>query len=218
MKDYQDHESYGMLSFSRVSGNVNLFGSSIKHHNLIEMQVRKGSVARDLSKNWYYGREDIVSVFMSYTQFVEAITNMNTEGVPVTIRSIAGKSMEPCPFESVREKLSNEFQESIDVLLKSAATAAKKAEEVLRRPGAISKAERNEIASELFRVEQQIRSNIKFVMDQFNEQTEKSITEAKGEIEAFFSSKIHALGSEALVEHLEQGLLQAPNIVEGEDK
>lgn len=210
----QEHESYGMLSLSRVSGRVNLFGSSITHNNFVALRVNTASLRRDLSRNWYHSRNQIVEVYMSYTQFVEAITNMNTDGVPVTIHAVGGKAMESCPFDDVRDKLSTEFQDRLNVLLDSAAKAAKQAKTRLRAPGTISKAERNEIAAELYRVNQEITSNLKFVLDSFNKQTEKSIIEAKGEIEAFFSHKIHALGSNALVNALEQGLLEAPDIEE----
>jgi len=45
---------------------------------------------------------------------------------------------------------------------------------------------------------QNIKSNIPFVNEQFTEQMDKTITEAKGEIEAFIEHKIRSAGLEAI--------------------
>lgn len=207
------HESYGMLDFSRVQGGpTHLFGSSIAHSNTIRMRVSKGHVDRHLSQNWYHSGDEFIEIEMSYTQFTEAITNMNTRGVPVTILRVAGKQREACPFDDVKDKLKKEFQRHVAEMLGDAATAAKAAEEVLKRPGTLKKEERLAIASTLFKIEQDIRSNMQFVVSQFHRQSEKTVTEAKGEIEAFFSHKIHELGSEALVQQLERGDIRSPQI------
>jgi hypothetical protein len=45
---------------------------------------------------------------------------------------------------------------------------------------------------------QEVRSNLPFIQSMFNEQMDKTVKEAKGEIEAFTQNKIHALGLEKL--------------------
>lgn len=209
----ESHESYGMIQLTRISGSPSpLFGSSIKHSNTIRLRVKEAELDRHLNRNWYYGRKDIVEIEMSYSQFVDAISNMSTEGVPCTILYVNGERREPCPFQDVRETFVDEFQKDIDDLLKKSATAAKLAEEKLKASGPISKKERLEIASILYKIEQDLRSNLNFVLSSFNKQTEATVKEAKGEIESFFSSKIHSLGSKALVDSLEKGLLLPPDI------
>ena len=44
-----------------------------------------------------------------------------------------------------------------------------------------------------------IVSNIGFIADKFNEQMDKTVMEAKGEIESFCQNKINAIASAALV-------------------
>lgn len=51
-----------------------------------------------------------------------------------------------------------------------------------------------------------IGSNIGFIADQFNEQMDKTIMEAKGEIESFCQNKINAIANASLVEHREEFL------------
>ena len=43
-----------------------------------------------------------------------------------------------------------------------------------------------------------------FIAKQFNEQMDKTVSEAKGEIEAFCQNKINAIASASLVEHREE--------------
>ena len=42
-----------------------------------------------------------------------------------------------------------------------------------------------------------------FIAGQFNEQVDKTIMEAKGEIEAFYQDKVNLFANAALVEHKE---------------
>ena len=49
-----------------------------------------------------------------------------------------------------------------------------------------------------------IGANTDFIIKQFNEQMDRTITEAKGEIEAFCQNKINAIASASLVEHREE--------------
>lgn len=57
-----------------------------------------------------------------------------------------------------------------------------------------------------------IGCNMDFIADQFNEQIDKTVMEAKGEIEAFCQNKINSIASAALVEHQED-LLKLENPV-----
>ena len=62
-----------------------------------------------------------------------------------------------------------------------------------------------------------IVSNIGFIADQFNEQMDKTVMEAKGEIESFCQNKINAIASAALVEHRDEILkLENPVDIETE--
>ena len=58
-----------------------------------------------------------------------------------------------------------------------------------------------------------IVSNIGFIADQFNEQMDKTVMEAKVEIESFCQNKINAIASAALVEHKDE-ILKLENPVD----
>lgn len=114
----ESHESFGMLGFYRSSvTSANLFGSSIKHQHTIRMTLKKAEKGRSLNRDWYSGRGEIVEVEMSQNQFAEMITSMNVgDGVPVTIRRLNGKTMEPCPEENRRQEFEKEFELKIKKL------------------------------------------------------------------------------------------------------
>ena len=58
-----------------------------------------------------------------------------------------------------------------------------------------------------------IVSNVGFIADKFNEQMDKTVMEAKGEIESFCQNKINAIASAALVEHRDE-ILKLENPVD----
>lgn len=205
------HESFGMLSISRVHGAEKpLFGSSIKHGNTITLRVKRGEVERHLNNDWYSGRGlPLIEIEMSLTQFAEAITSMNYgDGIPVTIKTFNGEYMEECPFDGKRQLFEQEFDNRMSKIgadLKSLTVGAK---ELLTQKKPPTKGERDEILNAIKKLEMEILSNIPFINSQFNGQMEKTVLECKGEIEGFVQSKIQHLGLEELRK-------QMPTIDEG---
>jgi hypothetical protein len=192
MDEYEttEHPSYGMIEIGRWQGGGQvLFGSSIEHHNTIHITILEGAYRRDLSHDWYYSRKPIVEVAMSQTQFAEAITNIGS-GTPCTItyRTDKGK-MPPVPFESKVKQFNDEFSKDMKGIASKCDDIIKEAEE-RKLPKAF--------VSKLQMLKQDLGSNMPFVNQSFTEQMESTVKEAKGEVEAFISHKVHSLGLEAL--------------------
>jgi hypothetical protein len=205
MKKDNKHPSYGMLSISRVSGpKTSLFGSLITHSNTIVLRISTASERRNHNNTWYHTDNNIVEIEMSPTQFSEVITNINTQGVPVTIRKVQGEVIEPCPYVNMKELFEKEFQSDIRKVLSNTLKLMKQVEDKLLATGTLKKADRVEMAELLYHIEQDIRANMPFVQEQFNKQVDKATLQAKSELEAFFTSKIYSLGSKKLVEELEK--------------
>ena len=81
----------------------------------------------------------------------------------------------------------------------------------------LTKADRQEILSKLSKLSMDIGCNMDFIVDQFNEQMDKTVMEAKGEIEAFCQNKINTIANAALVEHRDEFLkLENPVDIESE--
>lgn len=197
---WESHPSYGMIGISRVTGSDNsLFGSSIKHGTVIRIRIRPAHYKRDLCNDRHYSKEkSIVEVDLSPTQFAEFITSMNMgEGVPCTIRQLNGQSGPAPKFQSKREQFVDEFKEhtdrvedKLDDLLGFAQTLKDKA--------SVSKADRQQLLNMINQVRQDIRADLPFVADQFNEQMEKTVHEAKGEFEAFIAQRVQEVGLDNL--------------------
>jgi hypothetical protein len=200
--DKKKHESYGLIQFNRVTSSKEqpLFGSSIQHNNTIRLEVKPASVERSLNRDWYFENgTPYVIAEMSYSQFAEAITSMNNGvGTPITLRYLNGKKVEEPDLENKRLQFENEMQERMNVINSKLEHLTKNTEDILNNKKTINKSDKEIILKEIAMLRQEVKSNIPFVLTSFNEQMDKTVTEAKGEIEAFTQNKIHSLGLEKL--------------------
>lgn len=203
------HPAFGMLGFNRVTGgDRTLFGSSIKHNNRIQLVIKHGEEERHLHSDHYFGlRGKIIEVEMSYSQFAEAITAMNVgDGVPCTIRYTEKDGHIPMIAEnnSKRQQFVNEFSSTIRKAMEQVQDVVDEIQSTLDEKKSLGVKDRKELVSKLQQVKYNIGCNLDFCADQFNEQMEKTVSEAKGEIEAFCENKLHSIASAALVEHKDE--------------
>ena len=201
------HESFAMLGISRTTCNKgqNLFGSSIKHSNTISLRIYQAKINRQLNRDYFHvtKRTPFIEVEMSYSQFAEAITSLNQgDGVPVTLRYLNGKQMEPCPQFDKRQEFEAEFEREMFKISKSLSKLTEHAEALLDSKKAPTKSEKETILNGIKSLRQEIESNIPFMQKSFNEQMDKTVLEAKGEVEGFVMHKIISAGLEGLQNEL----------------
>lgn len=215
------HPSYGMIRFSRrQGGDGKLFGSSVQHQHTVSVTITEGSVTRDLKCDWYADGKRIVEVEMSPAQFAEALMSMNTIGVPCTIRRRIDENgnfvgIDPCPLENKREQFQKEFEDDLKEIASILDGGSKEINEILDKKS-INKGDRETIRSVIDKLKTELKANLPYVLTMFNEQMEKTVTEAKGEVEAFTEHKLRSVGLEKVLEQLQQadqGLIQ---IVDGQ--
>lgn len=207
------HPSYGTLAFNRRTGGATpLFGSSIEHRDTIAMTLYHANITRDLHNDYIFGSSKIAEVEMSYSQFAEAITSMNMgSGIPVTIRwTEKDGNIPPCNFVSKREQFTNEFKKNTKDTMNKAQQLIQEVRELFNQKKNLTKKDREQVLSKLNSLSMDIGSNIDFIAEQFNEQIDKTVMEAKGEIEAFCQNKVNSIASASLVEHREE-LLKLEN-------
>jgi hypothetical protein len=196
----ETHESYGMVGFSRVtsSNGTNFFGSSIRSSHYIELTIRRAERARNLNQYWYRGTEELINIRLSPNQFADLLTSLNIgHGVPCTIQHVNCVRMAECPSVDQRAKYEEEFKRDVREVVAAAKQLASDVQELFKKP-TINKGDRAPILEKLRMLMQEIESNMPFVQTQFNEAMDKTVTEAKGEVEAFVNHKIHSLGINAL--------------------
>lgn len=117
------------------------------------------------------------------------------DGVPVTIRSIEGVRKEQCPHESKRIQHSNDFKKRMSEFADRIDTYKA---DMLKMVAKLSKKDQQEMKQMIEQLSQEVRSNIPFYEDQFTRQMNKTVVEAKAEVEAFVNNKIMSTGLAAL--------------------
>jgi len=148
---------------------------------------------RGLNKDWIHGRKNIVSFKMSPTQFADAITSINVgSGTPITIEYVTGDAKsyrEEPPYESKTRMFNKEFDQSCKDLAKRFDETLKLAEETHAQ---------KRLITEIQQLRQHVASNFPFINKSFTEQMEHTVTEAKGEVEAFVTHTIQSYGLDAI--------------------
>lgn len=214
----ESHPSFGLLGFNRVQCGeaMPLFGSDLKHSNVIEMRLFHAARKRGLNRDWNHASERIVSVYMSQNQFAEMITSLNVgDGIPVTINYTErdGRIEEP-DFRSVTELHEREFAQKAKELTEKTDVFMQEAEEILSGTGTVKKADRERLLRSLKMMRQDIQSNMPFMETQFHKAMDKVVVDAKGAIEAFYQHRVTEAGLEKLSQ---EGGFSAPQLIEGKD-
>ena len=207
----ETHESFDLLSLSRCHGTPrSLFGSTIKHGDTITLSISEGKLYRDFQRNRYHNGQGFIEVEMSQSQFAEAITTLNVGcGVPVTIRHVAGKRMEEPPAVDFKERAKNELNSEMGELAERIDELSKDAKEILTRKGSPIKAdEKEKLLKDLMFLVQEVRSNIPFAHECFQEAVEETVTHAKAEVDACLTSYRERLGQAALDHQIEVPMLE----------
>lgn len=195
------HRSYGMALFSRQqhSRSPRLFGSALKsHYSTISFRLQGGEQYHHLGRDWYHATGPVLfEVTFSAAQFADLLTNMNQGGgVPCTITYVQGEAIEDPPEVLTEvERVKVGFAGTLEEYMAKARRARTEVEDATKSLGAKL---RDRIRVGLDVMEQQLRSNIPFILEQLNEASDKVVTAAKAEIEAFATNRIVAAGLKAL--------------------
>ena len=202
------HESYGLIGIHHInSRGAILFGSSIKHSEVIRIEIAHGKMYRGLSYDRYHAGNRIVEVDLSYSQFAEFITTHNRgTGIPCTLRQVHGARMEDPPFQNKREQHAQEFKTRTDKIASKLDELYAFAQTLQEKPS-VTKKEREELVDRIRYARQCISSDLPFALKQFDEQMDHSVKEAKGEIEGFALRRLLMAGQIALEGEMMKPLL-----------
>lgn len=204
-----------------------MFGSSIKHSDVICLRIYPASQTRSLNEDRFYVKyQPYIEIEMSQAQFAQAITSLNMgDGTPVTLTSLNGENIEACPYEDKREIFDKEFDFKMQEISDQFKKASQDAEEILENKKTLSKSDRDKITSALSCIRQMFARSIPFMYSQFNRQMEKSAVETKAEIESHIQSRMNDLAMKAMKQKLDydeneidDNMLPQNDIEENEDE
>lgn len=202
-----EHESFGVIRINKghyvslgekIENRKPLFGSSILHDSFVSISIQRATLERDLNRDLIFPSNypPIVEVQMSATQFADAITSFGKgEGTPCTITFANGKEILGLRFQNKRVQFDAEFAETITEIASENNPFYAEIERILLK-SSLGKHDRAEIKMQLHLLRQEIKSNIPFIKEQFTEQMDHTVLEAKNEVEAFIEGKLRGVGLE----------------------
>jgi hypothetical protein len=191
------------VSFSRqtVGGRgTSLFGCSVKNHSVISLKVHPATVDRNLSQDWVHEQMiPIVEVLLSPNQFAELLTTMNScPGTPGTLVLYNGERYETPEFPSKSEQFKNEAKANIEKAMKGLGETEDAITAMLDDPKPIGKAVRKQLRDMVRVYRRLLEDHVPFLMDQFARQMNKTVSEAKAEVDAFVTDMAIRTGLESL--------------------
>ena len=202
MSEKIKHPSFANLYIGRsqCSGKKALFGSSIKHHETITLKISPAYLDRSLNTDRYFADTiPYIEIEMSQSQFAQAITSLNIgAGVPVTLRHMNGQYIEECPFTDKREQFRNEIKKDMVNLSKKLSETTKNVTDLINSKRTFTKVDKEEILNALNSVTRQLASDYPYMYSMFNEQMDKTVAEAKAEIEGHIQSRMEDVALKAM--------------------
>lgn len=202
MGDYEKHPSFANLYIGRsyCSGKRALYGSSIKHSDIITLKISPSYIGRSLHNDHYYvDTQSYIEIEMSQAQFAQAITSLNMgDGIPVTLRRLNGQYIEECPFEDKRTQFDTEFSTDMNTTVQKFDNDIKEIESILAQKRSLTKVDKEKILAAVHNVQRILGSDMPFLFSQFNKQMEKTVTEAKAEVEGHIRSRMDDLAMQNL--------------------
>lgn len=206
----KEHPSYGIISISRIGSNkpIVLFGSNIKHQNTIRIQLKNAAIERKYNKDFIYDTKTLFEVEMSESQFAQMITSLNIGvGTPVTIRYIQEEKIPNPPIdESIVEKASADFNNRLKSINNRLLGLLDNIEVLILQKKQLTKADKEEIKSEIVRLQNDFAGNMTFMVQCFEGSIDTTINQAKTEFEAHVSNVIHKLGNEQIQDKMKEGI------------
>lgn len=199
-----NHPSYGLIQFNKVNGDSPCFMSDVKLGGYIDLRVRRAEVNRSLSRYSLYPRQELIRLRMSYHQFAELITNMNSGvGIPCTLEYVNGEGRvdryESPPDE--KTQFETELKETLEDALKYLKQLKAQLQE-LKSKGKASRKELEDLSRLTEGMATELFSNIPFVEESFAEALDNHVAQAKVEASAWIENKLISMGLEQLKEQI----------------
>jgi len=188
------HPSYGSIVATRVTGHSYLFGSSILHHNYINIVICKAHKYRSLHHDRFHRDEEIVSVNLSPVQFADLIANMNHhDGVPCTLDHVNLVTMPECPCTDKKAEHKSEVNKAISNVTKQCEDLIKSCRDIIIN-SKMKKSDQTVLLKQVDMLVASINSSLPFLNDTLSDSFEEVVSQAKGEIDAAIGSAIAKVG------------------------
>lgn len=178
------HPSWGKINVTRVSGHANLFRSSLRHHHFISLTINKARVVdRGGAHDFLMDDGELIEVYMSETQFARMITSIGMgSGSPCTLNRYQNESIEACPAQDRKEFVVDSHSEHLEDHDSAMRSLLQKLNSMLNAKHRPTLKELSSIIHDLACHIGNFKSSHKYYRDQFVEEVEEILDDAKAEI------------------------------------
>lgn len=202
--DVYKHPAYGMVSCGRISGDVKLVGSELKHQHYISLKIQTAERHRSLGRNWFFGRRVVTEILLSEHQWATFVASMNMgEGVPCTFRLRPEESYKLIDVPTLQEDsnhdvMNRELEEAGAEIIQNLKGLTRELQDMGENTGAIKKTKFKEIVRKMGHAVDKVCSTLPFYVSQHKEAMEKNVEAAKSDVEGYVTDMVTKLGIEQL--------------------
>jgi hypothetical protein len=194
------HPAFGQCMVGRVSAGpagYSLYGSDFRHNHFVSLKISRSELHRDLNRDWPHERERLIEVWFSEAQWASLLSSIGVgEGVKCTIYHTEDEFMPRIPHRDVPGLHAEELVQKTKDMAARVRAAMKAVETTLAK--GVSGVKRDAVMEELRMLEQELRSNIPFMVKSFEEHVENVVEQGKVEVNAYAESVIRTAGLTAL--------------------
>ena len=209
------HPSFATIQVCQTSGERQLFQSSVESPTAMRLTICAASVQRDLSHDWVHSRTNLIEVVMTPAQWAELLSSTNRgSGVPCTLARTwkEGKYVtvpRPPSLENATDKVCRDFAEKIRKLELANPLETPEVKDALAK---LPAKHRVAVEQAFNRTMCEIRSNLPFVMESFQEAADATVHQAKVELSAYTKNYLERLGVQALAQLVEGNQESLPTL------
>lgn len=193
-------ENEVVVSFTRFSSSkgMRLFGSSVPSNAGVTLSISTAQTYRGFGKSRHGDHKKIIEVVLTPAQLSELITTMNIGcGVPGTMTYKDGKDY-PIPDSPTENELINrEYQKHMKEVFVKVEGYIVNLRNLLKLPN-VSKKNINNALNDLEGMKRELVQNMPFMHHCFAESMERTVQEAKAEVDHFITGALSQLPAEVL--------------------
>lgn len=194
--EIQEHPAYAQIESSRITGGAYLYGSDFHHGHFTAIRIKRSQLNRDLARDWYFGKEEYIEVFLSSAQWASFVAGTGCSGVPCTLNHLMGERVAELPAPQDRTE---QFSKESAHYMENALKALQELQEAINATSLSQKAKKS-LLSKASAAARNISGNSRFVAESFDRHMEKTVERAKVEVNAYATATISRLGMQKLAE------------------
>lgn len=185
----------GMVQIANLrGGGQTVHGSSLIHHETIEITISQGSIEREHHEDRYRTEERLIKIEFSPLQFAHFITSQGWgPGVPCTIKWRDGKPVPPPKHVNKHAQFHREFREQTQAAAAAVDTLIGTLKDALTKPS-VSKATLREVLAAAESAKRDLGVNAEFTAVQFQRTLDNMTAAAKADVEAFVAGVVREAG------------------------